>query len=516
MTSQIDGASAFSGGPILRLPGGAVADWLLIEDGRVVAHGTGDAPGAVRRVDLQGGTLMPAFCDGHVHLPATGLYATGLDLRGEHRADRILDAFAQRAEDPGILFGGNFEDPLDRPLVRTDLDRAVGDRIALLARADMHSCVVSSALLESLDVAGLEGVDVDELGHPTGYLRERAAGEAWKWLDRSMPLEDQRHAIEAAIQKAYSKGIAEVHEMYVVEWRGWDSLELFEDVVSESALEVKTYVATPDVERVLQLGYARVGGDLFLDGSFGSHTAWMSEPYSSAPPEGTPPHGITYRTDDELHEIFATAQDAGMQVGVHAIGDAAIEQAISTWEKIALDIGTDWVRSLGHRLEHFECASNDHMRRAAHLGLRASVQPAFDRYWGGPEGLYADRIGWQRAQEMNRFGSMLEAGLLVGAGSDSTVTPMDPFVQLASLRSHHIADESLGRIEALRVHTMGARALADGPSLAGSLEPGAPADLVWLDRNPAEVDPQELLETEVLGTWIAGQRVWPGPEAEHA
>jgi predicted amidohydrolase YtcJ len=111
---------------------------------------------------------------------------------------------------------------------------------------------------------------------------------------------------------------------------------------------------------------------------------------------------------------------------------------------------------------------------------------------------------------------MLGAGLLVGAGSDSTVTPMDPFVQLAALRDHNVDDEQLGKVEALRLHTTGARALALGPSLAGSLERTAPADLVWLDRNPAVISVDELLQTEVLGTWVLGQRVWPEMEAESA
>src|SRR3712207_4747769 len=131
-----------------------------------------------RRVDLDGAVLLPAFCDAHVHLPATGLYAAGMDFRGERSSAAILDAFARRSAQPdAILFGGNFEDPLDRPLSARLLDDAVGDRPALLARADMHSCIVSSALLEKLDVAGLEGVDVED-GRPTGYLREQAAGEA--------------------------------------------------------------------------------------------------------------------------------------------------------------------------------------------------------------------------------------------------------------------------------------------------------------------------------------------------
>lgn len=507
--------TVFHGGSILRIPGAALADWLLVAGEQVQAVGTGEPPAADRVIDLEGGTLVPAFCDAHVHLPATGLYELGLDLRGERSTERILDAFKTRAErGDGLLFGGNFEDPPGAPITRTELDRVVGPKPALLARADMHSCVVSTALLDELEVDGLEGVDTDPEGNPTGYLREKAAAEAWSWFDRTLPPAQQQAAVKAAIQRAYSKGIASVHEMFVVEWRGWASLEVFLEAISDAALEIVTYVGTDEVEKVADIGLDHIGGDFFLDGSFGSHTAWMKDVYESRPPQGTPPVGIAYRSDGELLDFFVRAQELGMQCGVHAIGDAAIEQAISAWEAVAERVGLDAVRSLGHRIEHFECSSDDHLRRAALLGLRASVQPAFDHYWGGPEGLYAQRIGWARAKEMNRFASMLNAGLLVGAGSDSTVTPMDPFLQMAALRSHHIEDEGLGKIEALRLHTTGARALAHGPSLAGSLEPTAPADLVWLDRNPGEIDVDSLRRTQVLGTWVLGLRVWPEPESE--
>lgn len=507
----------FAGGHILRLPGASVADWLVIEDEHVLALGNGEPPRADRVVELQGGTLIPAFCDAHVHLPVTGLYATGLDFRGERSAGAIVDAFAARAGDGnGILFGGNFEDPLDDEITRHDLDRAVGARPAMLARADMHSCVVSSALLDEVDIEGLDGVDRDENHEPTGYLREEAASEAWGWFDRTLPAGDQKAAVQGAIRSAYSKGIASVHEMFVVEWRGWSSLEVFLEAIADAALDIVTYIGTAEVDKVHDLGFERVGGDFFLDGSFGSHTAWMTSPYSSAPPIGTPAQGIAYRSDEELLEVFMRAQELEMQVGVHAIGDAAIEQAISTWEAVASGMGMDSVRARGHRIEHFECAWDTHIERAATLGLRASVQPMFDALWGGEDGLYARRIGWERARDMNRFGSMLEAGLLVGGGSDSTVTPMDPFLQLAALRSHHVGRESLGRIESLRVLTTGARALADGPSLAGTLEPGAPADLAWLDRDPARAEVAELSAIEVLGTWVLGARVWPEADAETA
>ncbi len=505
---------AFHGGPIRRLPGGAVADWLLVDDGTVTAVGTGERPSADRTIDLQGGTLMPAFCDAHVHLPATGLFASGLDFRDEHSAAPILAAFEARAKSGGPILGGNFEDPLDRPLTRHDLDGAVGQQPALLARADMHSCIVSTALLQHLQIDGLEGVDRDEEGVPTGYLREKASSEAWAWFDRSLGPAQQKEAVLAAVKVAYSKGVACVHEMFVVEWRGWSSLGPFLEAIADVALRVVTYLGTDQVIRVKRMGWPRIGGDFFLDGSFGSHTAWLSQDYRTPPPEGTPARGISYRTDEDLFDYFQEGQDAGLQVGVHAIGDAAIEQALEAWEKVAAKTSLEAVAALGHRIEHFECASDDHLDRAARLGLRVSVQPAFDRLWGGNAGLYSQRLGAQRAARMNRFASMLNAGLLVGAGSDSTVTPLDPFLQLAAMREHHVVEERLGKIEALRLHTSGARALAEGPGLAGTVEAGAPADLVVVDRDPAEVDPDELVKTEVLGTWVGGRRVYPESEAE--
>ncbi len=510
--------SIFVNGRVRTVVDNSTPDWVLVDDDTIAGVGSfDDAPQADRIVDLDGGTLIPAFCDAHAHLPATGLQAAGMDFRGEKSAGKIMDAFAARARaGDAILYGGNFEDPLDRPLSRRDMDGVVGGEPAMLSRADMHSCVVSTALLEKLPLDGVEGVDRDDDGHPTGYLREQAASEAWRWFDANLPRDKQKEAVRTAIDLAYSKGIARIHEMFVVEWRGWDSLHVFMETVSETALHVSPFVGTMDVERVKEMGLPRIGGDMFLDGSFGSHTAWMSEPYTSTPPSGSGPTGISYRDDDDLFEFFFAAQNAGLMTGVHAIGDAAIEQAITTWEKVADKVGLEAVAALGHRIEHFECATDDHIARAAELNLGASVQPAFDRFWGGPDKLYSERIGWERASQMNRFNSMLNAGLVVGAGSDSTVTPLDPFLQMAALREHHVEAERVGPRVALMLHTYGGQALMRGASAEklGAIEAGRRADLAVLDRDPVTSSVEGMLETQVLGTWIAGKRVWPKAEAE--
>lgn len=506
----------FRGGPVKSLGASGNVDWVLVVDGLVEAMGARrDEPGCDRTVELDGATLLPAFCDAHVHLPATGLFQKGMDFRGQRRSARILEAFTERARSgDGLLFGGNFEDPLDEPLTRHHLDAAVGERPALLARADMHSCIVSSALLDHLSIGELAGVDREDDGRPTGYLREQSAAEAWRWFDTNLPEPQQRDAIAAAVQLAYSKGVASVHEMYVAEWRGWSSLSVLREGLAEVALDVLIYVASDDVERVRAMGFGRIGGDYFLDGSFGSHTAWMSEGYLSAPPAGTPPNGIAYRTEGELVDFFMRAQKAGLQTGVHAIGDAAIEQALTAWEKAATEFGKRAVAALGHRIEHFECAGDDHIARARRLGLKVSIQPAFDALWGGVDGLYSERIGERRASNMNRFGTMLRAGLRLGAGSDSTVTPLDPFLQMQALCMHHVEAERVTAGQALRMHTLGSRDLGGQGDFAGTIEPGRWADLTAVDRDPEACEAEKIGSTQVHGTWIKGKRVWPEEEAE--
>jgi predicted amidohydrolase YtcJ len=500
----------FSGGSITTLTGDR-ADWVLVDDQYVHAAGTGEAPRADRSIDLEGGALVPSFCDAHVHLPITGLYQSGLDLRDVRGKERILAALGAHASRGGLLFAGNFEDIGDKPLTRTDLERVVGDRPALVARADLHSCVVSRAVLEQIDL-NLQGVDRDEDGEPTGYLREKAAGAAWHWFEMNLSDEDQRGAIRAAIDLAMSRGVTEVHEMFVLEWRDWSSIDLMLEEGISAPIRVLAYVATDDVARIKSLGLESIGGDFFLDGSFGSHTAWLSEPYTDQPPSGSSSTGLAYRSDDEVEDFFREAHGAGLQVGVHAIGDAAIGQALEAWRRIAAEDHS--VATAGHRIEHFECAWDDHIDLAASLGIRISAQPAFDRFWGGDDGLYARRIGRERASHMNRFKTMREAGLVVGAGSDSTVTPLDPFIQMAALRAHNIPAERMTAEAALKTHTIHSRSLAPSPDDAGRIGYDCRADLVWLDRDPLTVDSEELLKTEVLGTWRSGRRVWPKAEAE--
>jgi predicted amidohydrolase YtcJ len=199
---------------------------------------------------------------------------------------------------------------------------------------------------------------------------------------------------------------------------------------------------------------------------------------------------------EAMAEFFHAGHMAGLQVGIHAIGDRAIEQTITTWERVyhALDSRQRrHFRARRHRIEHVEMASPDHVERAAMLGLAASVQPAFDREWGGPGGLYERALGPGRAAAMNPFRTMLERGLEVGAGSDSPITPLDPMRSIAACERHHEPGQRLTRLEAIRLHTTGGARLGHQEDKKGALAPGMHADFAAFDADPFEAPSVEDL-----------------------
>jgi predicted amidohydrolase YtcJ len=245
-------------------------------------------------------------------------------------------------------------------------------------------------------------------------------------------------------------------------------------------------VATMDVPRAIELGHDAIGGDLPTDGSIGARTAAVSIPFV-----GTQEHGALYYADDELAGFFHDAHMAGLQAGVHAIGDRAIEQVVAAWERIYASLDSRerrHFRARRHRVEHFEMPGRQQIERAAMLGLAVSVQPAFDGAWGGAGGMYEARVGAERAFEMNPFRAMLDRGVVVGAGSNAPVTALDPWVAVDAMEHHHDAAQRLDRVEAVRVHTAGSARLAHQEEKKGILEPGYHADLAAYDADPLTVE----------------------------
>jgi predicted amidohydrolase YtcJ len=462
----------------------ATAEWLLVDGRHVERAGSGEAPRADRVVDLPGTTITPGFVDAHVHLTGTGIHHRASEVERTTSATELLEVLRKVAEsrDGPILVHGWDETRWTSPEAPTirDLDRVV-DRPLMAMRADGHVALVNHAAITAAGLDEVEGVERDADGGPTGRIVRRANTVLRAWIERNLdPREVEQLQLEAA-SLAVARGITCVHEMSLPEDRGTRDLEILLRHRARLPVDVVPYVGTTDVASVIELGVGTIGGDVSLDGSIGARTAWVREPYADGSGAGT-----SYYLDDEVAEFFHAGHLAGLQVAVHAIGDAAIDQAIRSWERVYASLdsrGRRHFRARRHRIEHFELVDARLLERGAALGLAASVQPAFDAEWGHPGGLYDLALGEGRAARMNPFRSIVARGIEVGAGSDSPVTSLDPLAGVAALEQHHDTTEAMAREEAIRLFTVGSARLGHHDGKKGALAPGAHADFVAWDAD---------------------------------
>lgn len=456
--------------------------------------GAGEPPEADRVVDLPGATILPGFIDSHVHLTGTGVSRLAPEIAASRSAAELLEAARRVAggrEGPTFVHGYD-ESKWDRPELPSlaELD-AVSSKPLAVVRVDGHLTLANTAALHGSGALELPGAERDANGDPTGKLTQEANTRLRYWFQNHLADNDVEELQLSAAALAASHGVTCIHEMSMPAERGLRDLQILLGQRRKLPVDVVTYVATTDIPQVMDLQLPRMGGDIALDGSIGARTAWVSEPFADG--EGS---GVGYFAEDQLAQFFHDGHLAGLQVGVHAIGDAAIEQAVSTWERVYQSLGSRarrHFRARRHRIEHFEMANTEMMERAAMLGLAISVQPSFDAEWGHPGGLYDARLGWERAASMNAFRGFLERGIEVGAGSDSPITTIDPMAGITAFESHHDPTQRLSREEAIRLYTQGSARLAHLEEKKGRLEPGMHADFAAYEADPLEAESLEDL-----------------------
>ncbi|MFI1396852.1 amidohydrolase [Streptomyces sp. NPDC020681] len=463
-------------------PADPFATAMVVERGHVAwvgSEGAADAfaDGVDEVVDLEGALVTPAFTDAHVHTTATGLALTGLDLSG---ARTLADALALVREHSAahagdeVLLGHGWDTarwPERRPPSRAELDEATGGRPLYLPRIDVHSAVVTTALLDLVpSVTELAGYHPDAPLTAAAHHAVRAAAH-----DAVTPA--QRAAAQrAALTRAASLGIGTVHECAGPDISDEDDFTaLLALADAQPGPRVVGYWAeqvegAKDARRIRELGAVGAAGDLFVDGSLGSHTACLHTPYADAA------HTGTAHLDAAAVAAHVTAcTEAGLQAGFHAIGDAALTAVVDGVRATADTLGLARVRAARHRVEHAEMLTPETIAAFAEFGLTASVQPAFDAAWGGDEGMYAQRLGVERARTLNPYAALLRAGVPLALGSDSPVTPLDPWGTVRAAAFHRTPEHRVSVRAAFTAHTRGGwRAV--GRDDAGVLVPGAPAD----------------------------------------
>ncbi|MEU9355530.1 amidohydrolase [Streptomyces griseoloalbus] len=458
-------------------PADPFATAMVVERGQVAwvgSEGAADAfaDGVDEVIDLDGALVTPAFTDAHVHTTATGLALTGLDLSTAPSLEAALARvreFAAARPDDRVLLGHGWDAarwPGGRPPTRAELDEATGGRPLYLSRIDVHSAVVTTALLDLVADRGTR-----EDGPLTGDAHHAVRAAALAAVTPAQRTEAQR----AALAHAASLGIGTVHECGGPEISSEDDFTgLLRLAAEETGPRVVGYWAEQDVAKARELGAIGAAGDLFADGALGSHTACLHEPYADAGHTGT-----AHLDAAAVAAHVVNCTEAGLQAGFHAIGDAAVSTVVDGVRAAADKLGLARVRAARHRVEHAEMLTPQTIAAFAELGLTASVQPSFDALWGGAEGMYARRLGPERARSLNPFAALLRAGVPLAFGSDSPVTPLDPWGTVRAAAFHRTPEHRVSVRAAFTAHTRGGWR-ATGRDDAGVLVPGAPADYaVW-------------------------------------
>jgi predicted amidohydrolase YtcJ len=447
---------------------GTAATAMAVEGGRITWLGR-DFPGQpTRTTDLNGAFVAPAFVDAHVHATSAGLLHTGLDLTATESLSDLLDAVRTRADADVLLWGHGWDEtrwPQRRPPTRAELDAVAGRTPVYLSRIDVHSALVSSALVELAPAARTApGWSADgPLARDAHHRARRAA------LDSITP--PQREEAQLAfLHHAASMGVACVHEC-----AGPD--------ISDADDLTRLLSRSGDLPRVIGYwgaldqpppGVRGLAGDLFVDGALGSRTAALSEPYADRPDT----RGARYLDAERIAAHVVACTETGRQAGFHVIGDAAVAEVVAGFQLAEKTVGEQVLAAARHRLEHLEMVTAEQAGELARLGVVASVQPLFDATWGGRDGMYAQRLGPDRGSALNPFATLVREGVTLAFGSDAPVTPVDPWATVRAAVEHRTPGAGLDRATAFAAHTAGGWAAAG--ETGGALEVGAPATFaVW-------------------------------------
>ncbi|MEU4564416.1 amidohydrolase family protein [Actinoplanes sp. NPDC023936] len=436
---------------------------------------TADAPAADRTVDLDGALITPAFVDAHLHATDTGLAFDGLDLSGVRSAGELLDAvaaFAATRSADAVVHGHGWDESTwaeQTPPTAAELDRAAGGRRVYLSQASVHSALTSSSLLPA--AAGVDGYD------ESGWVREQAHHAVRAIALGSLTAAQRTAAQATALSRAAEMGIAAVHECA---GPGTSSEDDFASVLALSGRGLpKVYGYWGELggaEKARELGAHGAAGDLYADGAFGSRTASVRHAYH----DGDHGCGEAFLTAEQVAEHLLDCVRVGFQGGFHAIGDAAIETVLDGFALAAKRVGVDRLREGHHRIEHVELIDKAMIARMVEFGVIASVQPVFDALWGGPDRMYAQRLGVERAMATNPIGAMHATGVTLAFGSDSPVTALDPWATVAAAAAPRNPVYRMSVRSAFAASTRGGWRAAGITDRVGVLAPGHSATFaVW-------------------------------------
>ncbi len=523
---------------------GAEPTAMAISGGLVAALGDNETikahiGPATRVVDAAGRRVIPGLSDSHVHLISGGLGLAQVQLRDV--PDRAAFVAAVAAEvrrlAPGEwVVGGrwsvdSWDDP--SPPRRDWIDAVTGDRPALLTRMDGHQALANTAALKlaGIDANGPpdpKGGEIERdpvTREPTGILKEAAIGLVGRF-EPAVSTERRYEALRRAMAHFNRFGITSVHDMAPPE-----DLPVYARAAREGLLTLRVHVYVNVSDWTIHLdavkrfkdptGMVRVHGFKgFMDGSLGSRTAYMREPFADAAAAAVHPRGLLDAMADPVESFVKNQVEvidaAGLQMAVHAIGDEANHLMLRALETAQ---GHSGRRDARHRIEHAQHLLREDVAAFGRLGVVASMQP----YHKADDGRYAgDALGEARSAWSYAFRPVLESGGVLAFGSDWPVVTCDPFAGIAVAVTGRtlgkdgglsgpvwMPQNSITPAQALAAYTLGPAWAVHEEREAGALAPGRRADFVVLSEDLLAIPADRLSEVRAVETYLGGRRVFP-------
>jgi predicted amidohydrolase YtcJ len=487
-----------------------VCRYLVEQDGRIVqvndvdpAKGGCKGAEGAKRIVLGQRVLVPAFADTHIHFSSWSFFLSAVDVRGAasnvEAADLLAEASkASPGRKPLLAFGASAHCVREnRLLSRAELDAVLPQRPVMVFKYDGHACVCNRAMLAALppEIRIQRGMNED-----SGELNQEAFFRAANFVSRSVSSLDLLRGMLRGYDQLAGLGIGMIHSAEGVGFPRDIDVTAATLVARglKSPFRTRLFFQTMDIDRVLRRRLPRIGGCFAtaLDGCFGSEDAALFDPYC----HNSHNRGVLYYDEKTVGDFCRRANRAGLQVAMHAIGDAAFAQAVAALKAALTDTPREDHR---HIIIHACLVFPGDLEECARLGIAIAAQSAF-LDWPQEPGAYLQRLLGSRADRLLPLRTMREAGVRISLGSDAPCTAPDPIAWLHKACNHPNAGESVSVADALTMMTREAAWMSFDEKETGSLEAGKWADMVLLSGNPLAVARERLNNLRVETLFLRG------------
>jgi len=441
----------------------------------------------VEKIDLQNSFVYPGFIDTHTHSFEGGLYSLCADLEHVSSLNDVFEILSETKPISGKIFAFHFDENKIREKrfpTNKELDKISPDIPVILRRVDGHSCVINTIAAKMIEWE-------KPLPHNfNGHLNKRWNGIASTWFHHDLSDESILDIYMKAAEKTLITGHTTLHTMIGDAHSNLMYYRLVQESLDKFPVEFILYPQITNIMQALEIGSSRIGGCIVADGSFGSHTAALLQPYEDQPEN----YGTLYKTDKFWEDFIKEAHQKDLQIAIHCIGDAAICQILKFYEKIQKEDPKD----LRHEIIHNELISDEMLDRMQKINISSVMQPMFDRLWAGENGLYERVLGKERTSRTNRLASIYKRGILITGGSDWYITDLNALKGINAATKMHNKEERLTPYQAVELYTSNAAKLSFDENRIGKIDKGLQADFVSLEDDIFQVEEIDKIKIRMV------------------